>query len=113
MSDEHLKTMGMKIRDLRMKSGRSLQQLADEASVSKPHVYELEHGKVNNPSITVLRRLADIFKVSPAFFLENNENTEFQVMFRNLQKDFALLDPKDREAVELVIQALKARSKND
>lgn len=102
-------SMGAKLKQRRMKKGWSLQQVADEIGVSKAHIYELEMNKVKNPSVETLKKLAAFFKMPLSYFLDDDDNIEFQVMFRDLQKDLADLDPKDREAVELMVKALKAR----
>ena len=104
-------SLGAKLNKLRMKSGRSLQQLADEIEVSKAHIYELESGKVKNPSVEVLKKLAKLFAVPVTFFIEEDEGVEFQVMFRDLEKNLAQLDDKDRETIELMVEALKNRKK--
>lgn len=106
-------SMGAKIKQRRMKKGWSLQQVADEAGVSKAHIYELELNKVKNPSVEILKKLASLFEMPLSYFLDDDKNIEFQVMFRDLQKDLADLDPKDREAVELMVKALKARKSSD
>ena len=100
-------SIGAKLNKLRMKSGRSLQQLADEIGVSKAHIYELESGKVKNPSVEVIKKLATLFVVPVIYFIEENEEVEFQVMFRELEKDWAVLDPKDREMITYMMEALK------
>ena len=51
-------SLGAKLRKLRLKSGQSLQQIADKVEVSKAHIYELEIGKVKNPSVEVLKKLS-------------------------------------------------------
>lgn len=91
------KSTGKKIKELRIRGGLSLQKLGDKAAVSKTHIYELEHDKVKNPSLTVIQRIADAFNVSPFYFLENNNDTEFQVIFRDLQSNFLRMDAKSRE----------------
>lgn len=106
-------SMGAKIKENRMKKGLSLQQVADEVGASKAHIYELELNKVKNPSVETLKKLAKLFGVPLAFFLEEDDGLEFQVMFRDLQQDLADLDPKDQEAVALMVQALKARKARD
>ena len=106
-------SMGAKIKQNRMKKGLSLQQVADEVGASKAHIYELELNKVKNPSVETLKKLAKLFAMPLAYFLEEDEDMEFQVMFRDLQKDLADLDPKDREAVTMMVQALKARKASD
>jgi len=104
-------SLGEKIRQLRMRKGWSLQQLADEAGVSKPHVYELEKNKVAHPSLTVLQKFAAIFDVPPAFFLDTDQNHQmnFQIMFRELERDFAQLLEEDQKTIEMMVQVLKDR----
>lgn len=106
-------SMGAKIKESRMKKGLSLQQVADEVGASKAHIYELELNKVKNPSVETLKKLAKLFGLPLAFFLEDDDDLEFQVMFRDLQQDLADLDLKDQEAVALMVQALKARKARD
>lgn len=106
-------SMGAKLKKCRMKKGWSLQQVADEIGVSKAHVYELELNNVKNPSVETLKKLAKIFNMPLSFFLDDDEDIKFQVMFRDLQKDLADLDEKDREAVEIMVKALKARKDDD
>ena len=100
-------SLGAKLRKLRLKSGQSLQQIADKVEVSKAHIYELEIGKVKNPSVEVLKKLSKLLTVPITYFLEENEDLEFQVMFRDLQKDFASLDESDRKTIELMVKVLK------
>lgn len=106
-------SIGAKLKQRRMKNGWSLQQVADEVGVSKAHIYELELNKVKNPSVETLKKLAKLFDMPLSFFLDDDEDIEFQVMFRDLQKDLSDLDEKDREAVELMVKALKSRKTDD
>lgn len=59
-----------KLRALRSKTGESLQQVADAVKVSKAHVWELETGRSQNPSLEILRALAGHFKVTLAYLVE-------------------------------------------
>lgn len=106
-------SMGAKLKQRRMKKGWSLQQVADEVDVSKAHIYELELNKVKNPSVETLKKLAKLFDMPLSYFLDDDEDIEFQVMFRDLQKDWADLDETDRETVELMVKALKSRKANN
>ena len=106
-------SMGVKLKQRRMKKGWSLQQVADEIDVSKAHIYELELNKVKNPSVETVKKLAKLFDMPLSYFLDDDENIEFQVMFRDLQKDWADLDETDRETVELMVKALKSRKANN
>src|SRR5450432_2072897 len=59
-------TLGAKLTKLRMKSGESLQEVAVAVGVSKAHIWELERGRTDNPSMALVTRLADHFKTSVA-----------------------------------------------
>lgn len=107
------RSTGAKLKKLRMQNNLSLQQVADEVGVSKAHIYELELNKVKNPSVETLKKLAELFDTPLSFFLNKDKHLEFQVMFRDLQEDFAALDEKDRETVELIIKTLKSKKKDD
>ncbi len=79
--------LGRRITDLRLKAGQSLQQAADAVGVSKAHIWELEKGKSDNPSMRLVERLADHFGVSVAFLMGEDVNAadadvELQRMFR-------------------------------
>ncbi len=70
-----------------MKAGQSLQQAADAVGVSKAHIWELEKGKADNPSMRLVERLADHFGVSVAFLMGEDvsaadADVELQRMFR-------------------------------
>jgi transcriptional regulator with XRE-family HTH domain len=55
-------TLAEKLKALRARSGKSLQQVADAVGVSKAYAWELESGeKTRNPTIDVLTRLADFY----------------------------------------------------
>ncbi len=47
--------LGDKIKELRMKSGESLQDVANAIGASKAHVWEIESGRSSNPSLDMLQ----------------------------------------------------------
>jgi transcriptional regulator with XRE-family HTH domain len=87
--------------------------VADEVGVSKAHIYELELNKVKNPSVETLKKLASLFEMPLSYFLDEDEDVEFQVMFRDLQKNVAQLSPQERAAVELMAKSLLEAKKSD
>jgi len=92
-----------------MKSGQSLQELADAVGLSKPHVWELETGKSKNPTKDVLEKLADHLKVTIAYLMgegEENEDTQMAMMFRQIRD----LSPSDIEVIQAIIDT-KRRQK--
>lgn len=104
--------LGAKLKELRMRKGQSLQQVADAVGSSKAHIWELETGKSKNPSIESLTKLAKHFNVSVAFLIGEDptsadENSELVVMYRDLKG----LTPDDRDTIRRLMEGLKARIK--
>jgi transcriptional regulator with XRE-family HTH domain len=94
-----------KLKRLRMRSGKSLQQLSEDLDISKAHLWDLESGKSKNPSAELLRKFSDYFEVSVATLVgeETDEDTdeELKVMFRRFQE----LDPQERALIKALIDA--------
>ena len=57
-------SLGSRLKDLRLNKGVSLQVVADAIGASKPHVWELERGTSKNPSLELVKKLANYFGVS-------------------------------------------------
>ena len=98
-------SLGARLTKLRLASGESLQQVADAVKVSKPHIWELEKGRADNPAMALVTRLADHFGVSVTYLVgedmeAEDADTELQRMFRQA-KD---LDPRDRKIIDKLMQ---------
>lgn len=103
-------SLALKLRDLRGKSKKSLQEVADEVGASKAHIWELETGKSKNPSIDLLTKLANCFKVSVSDIIGENpagadEKPEIVAMYRELKE----LDEADLETIRIMMERLKGR----
>ena len=97
-----------RLKEKRLRSGASLQELAEALGMSKAHIWDLETGKSKNPSADVLKKLSDHFKVSVAWWfgeMGDDEDQQLRVMFRDLQE----LDPKDRELIQALIDTRKSQ----
>jgi transcriptional regulator with XRE-family HTH domain len=104
--------LGARLKKLRIRNRQSLQQVADAVKVSKAHIWELETGKSRNPSMELLGRLADHYKVTVAYLVGEdpsaaNEDPSLITMFRELKG----LTENDRETVRAVIESLKERAR--
>ena len=64
--------LGARLKELRVRKGESLQEVADAVSASKPHIWELEAEKSKNPSLDLLTRLAQHFNVSISYLLDES-----------------------------------------
>ena len=63
-------TLALRLAQLRHDKKESLQQVADAVGVSKAHVWQLERNRADNPSMAVLKGLADHFGVTVSFLIE-------------------------------------------
>ncbi|MET3591741.1 transcriptional regulator with XRE-family HTH domain [Mesorhizobium shonense] len=101
--------LAVKLKQLRMRSGKSLQDVADAVGASKAHIWDLERGASKNPSLTLLKSLADYYKIGIADLVGENpsaeqEEPELVALYRNLRE----LSPADRETIQILMERLKA-----
>ena len=99
--------LGAHLTTLRRTKGESLQDVADAVGVSKAHVWELEKGRTDNPSMGLVVRLADHFGVSVGFLVGENldapdEDMELQRMFRQART----LDARERALLASMVKSL-------
>lgn len=106
-------SLAARIGELRHASGQSLQDVATAVGVTKTHIWELERGRAQNPSLAVIRGLADHFKVSIASLVGEDidaadADQELSRMFR-LARD---LDDREREVIDDMIESFRRRRLN-
>lgn len=65
-----------RLRDLRLSSGLTLQQVADYVGLQKAAIYKYEHGLTVNPKRSLIEKLATLFQVSPSYLLGINDEEE-------------------------------------
>ena len=99
--------LGRRITELRLKSKQSLQEVATAVEVSKAHIWELEKGRTDNPSMGLVTRLADHFGVSVTMLVgedvkAKDADPELQRMFRQAQK----LKPNERQLLDDMMQSM-------
>ena len=65
-------SFAQKLHTLRLQNRLSLQDVADKVGVSKAHVFNLEKGTTSNPSMELVLKLADLFRVRVADLVGEN-----------------------------------------
>jgi len=100
-------SVGLRMAELRRKSGQSLQDVADAVGVSKAHIWELEKGRTDNPSMALVTRLADHFGVTVAYLagedIESSDaDRDLQRMFRQAKQ----LNDRERAILDTMMQTL-------
>ena len=103
-------SLGARIRDLRIRKGQSLQEVAGAVGVSKTHIWEMEKGRSKNPSVDLLAKLADHFKVTITSLVGEDPEScgadeELMRMFRQAGE----LTEGDRAVLDDMIQSLLKR----
>lgn len=101
-------SFGETLNRLRVAKRLSLQDVATAVGISKAHVWNLEKGQSDNPSIELVVKLADLFRVRVADLVGENpsgpdEQPEMVAMFRDLKS----LDPRDRESIRVLMEQFK------
>lgn len=100
-----------KLHDLRIASRLSLQDVASAVGISKAHVWNLEKGLTGNPSMELVVKFAQLFRIRVADLVGENpdgedEPAEMVAMFRDLKK----LDERDRETIRMLMEQMKRRT---
>lgn len=102
--------LGARLKQLRMKNGLSLQQVADAVGVSKAHIWDLETGKSANPGMELLTALAAHYETSVATLVGENPAEEDDPQLVAMFRDLKSLDPKEREMIKAVMKTLKKQA---
>lgn len=98
--------IGERLKALRVSSGESLQQVADSIGASKAHIWELESNKSQNPSLDLLRKIANHFDTTVAYLInEKGGGEKADAFFRRNQNKFEELDAEE----EAIVQSLLDR----
>ncbi|GAP36549.1 helix-turn-helix transcriptional regulator [Piscinibacter sakaiensis] len=105
-------SLGTKLSELRTRQRESLQAVATAVGISKTHVWQLEKGNSGNPSIELLKKLAEHFGV-PLAYLADTEGDESldDVEARQFLRDFRALGEEERGVLVGLMRVLKGRGR--
>lgn len=104
--------LGERIHRLRIERDQSLQDVATATDTTKAHVWQIEKGRAKNPSMALVRRIADHFGVSLGYLVDEDANApgaddDLKRMFRQAHD----LEPGDRAALDAMLQHFLAQKK--
>lgn len=104
-------SLGARLTELRLRKGASLQDVADAVEVSKTHIWALEKGGTKNPSLDLLKNLAEHFNVSVEYLAgtgdaESLVEVEAQQFFR----DFKTLSETERALLLQTLEVFKKKN---
>ncbi|MBF0423310.1 MAG: helix-turn-helix domain-containing protein [Magnetococcales bacterium] len=98
--------LGQKLRELRKKKKLSLDKVAKMTGSAKSYLWELEQGRIPQPSVVKIQKLAETYDVTASFLMdprisepiENEQDMAFYRKYQNLPAD---TKKKIRELVEI------------
>lgn len=100
---------GDRLKELRLRKGQSLQQVAYAIEASKAHVWELESNRSKNPSLDLIRKLADHFDTSVSYLIEEGDTTNAAEFVRRNSVRLAALGDVELDLVERLLEVLAQR----
>jgi len=104
--------LAARLAELRQSRKESFQDVATAVGVTKTHIWELERGRTTNPSLGVLRGLADHFGVTISWLVgEDTGATDADPDLSRMFRLAADLDQPDREVIDDMIQSFLRRRK--
>lgn len=105
-------SLATKLAKLRSKKHESLQKVADSIGVSKALIWELEKGRIANPSMEVISKLASHFEVSIESLTDNSRKDPTDLSFEEealvFYKDFSKLPTETQELLRSQVNYFKA-----
>ncbi len=100
-------TIAKKIAALRKRSKQSLQGVADAVGASRAHIWEVETGRTKNPSIDLVRRLADHFNVSVGWLVGEIPDETIDPHGVALYRALQTLSPENRQHLQAIIDSMR------
>lgn len=102
-------TLSARLTRLRLAKRESLQQVADAVGVSKAHIWELEKGRTDNPSMALVTRLADHFGLSLAALVGEDPKAGDAGQIGRMFRQAGELEPDDLALLDDMMQTLLKR----
>lgn len=103
-------SLATRLAKLRRQKRQSLQDVADAVGVSKAHIWEIEKGSADNPSMGLVTRLADHFGVTIAFLVgEDPESKDAEPDLQRMFRQAAQLDENERKILDDMMKSLLKR----
>lgn len=105
-------SFAQRLKAARLKSGKSLQEVADAVGASKAHIWELERGNSKNPSLELLQSLAKNFSVTISYFVDAEPlgDTKALQFFRKNEANLKKMSDEDLAHLESLVERF---TKND
>lgn len=98
--------MGLRVRELRLKHGLTLEGLAAKIDSSKSYVWEIENKNVARPSAEKLSQIASALGTTADYLLGAEEVTEADATDAAFFRRYREMDPKAKEKLREMLKIL-------
>ncbi len=99
--------LGDRIKELRVRKNKSLQEVADAIGASKAHIWELESNRSKNPSLDLLKKLAWYFDTTVAFLIdEQGTQSQAEMFFRRNSDKLGTLEEEQFKVLEDLLNVI-------
>jgi transcriptional regulator with XRE-family HTH domain len=106
-------SLGSRLKELRIKNNQSLQDVATAVDASKAHIWEIERGGSRNPSMGLLKGLADHFGVSVSYLVGEKLDEENKPEQVALYRDLIKLSDSDLETIRILMKHMGEKNKKE
>jgi len=100
-------SLGARLNELRLKNGQSLQEVADAVGVSKTHIWALERGDTKNPSVELLKKLSEHFKVTLEYLAGTTNESLDDIKAQQFFRDFKSLSDAEQAVLLQTLEVFK------
>jgi transcriptional regulator with XRE-family HTH domain len=106
--------LGDRIKELRVRKNKSLQEVADAIGASKAHIWELESNRSKNPSLDLLKKLAGYFDTSVAFLIDDEQADQGQaeMFFRRNSDKLSSLQEDEFKVLEELLNVIAKKNED-
>ena len=95
MTNEVTTTLGDRIQSEMQRKGLSMRALARSMETAQPTVFKWIHGQ-NEPSLKSLKKMADIFNVSPSWLIYGDEIDKYKIRGNESESTAAMIISEDK-----------------
>ena len=98
-------SMGTNVRNLRKEKGLTQEKLAELSDISIAYLSKIENNRVQNVSLMVVYRLAEVLDVSPGYLVGQSDPNE--MLDEEIGKKLADCSSSDKKKILKIIDILK------
>lgn len=102
-----IKNLGEHIKTLRKERGLQQKEVAVEVGIDQSNYSKIENGR-REPSVSVLKKLADLFEVSVDYIIEPNDDLPKEVIIedKTVNEKLRLISQLDEEDKNMVFRMI-------